>query len=160
MWEIVSCHGSRRRKAIQKVRTQTLTLISDALMLDVGIRPGTDKRDFQIHLLSEKRWIAAAGIRSTGLTSSLGIGRHVVQLLDVLLPEPKGKSVIQTTPLPSLSRLIQQYQQRRDGTVDIHGNRYRVTHPVTIFGWNEVIDPNTPESTLYNISSSSGQSKL
>lgn len=32
----------------------------------VGIRPGTDKRDYQIHLDYTKRWIAAAGIRSTG----------------------------------------------------------------------------------------------
>jgi glycerol-3-phosphate dehydrogenase len=32
----------------------------------VGIRPGTDKRDYQIHLDYTKRWITAAGIRSTG----------------------------------------------------------------------------------------------
>lgn len=32
----------------------------------VGIRPGTDKRDYQIHVDYSKRWIAAAGIRSTG----------------------------------------------------------------------------------------------
>jgi hypothetical protein len=35
----------------------------------VGIRPGTDKRDYQIHLDYPKRWIAAAGIRSTGMCS-------------------------------------------------------------------------------------------
>lgn len=35
----------------------------------VGIRPGTDKRDYQIHLTTEKHWLACAGIRSTGKTT-------------------------------------------------------------------------------------------
>lgn len=32
----------------------------------VGIRPGTDKRDYQISLDTSQKWIACAGIRSTG----------------------------------------------------------------------------------------------
>lgn len=41
---------------------------SSFVILDdyVGIRPGTDKRDYQIHASLEKRWITCAGIRSTG----------------------------------------------------------------------------------------------
>jgi glycerol-3-phosphate dehydrogenase len=32
----------------------------------VGIRPGTDQRDYQIHVNYPRRWITVAGIRSTG----------------------------------------------------------------------------------------------
>ncbi len=53
----------------------------------VGIRPGTDKRDYQIHLHPKKNWMAVAGIRSTGLTASLGIGNYVVRNLHVILDE-------------------------------------------------------------------------
>ena len=47
----------------------------------VGIRPGTNQRDYQIHLHHGAQFITVGGIRSTGLTASLGIGRHVVQCL-------------------------------------------------------------------------------
>lgn len=33
----------------------------------VGIRPGTDLRDYQIHLDASRQWVACAGIRSTGM---------------------------------------------------------------------------------------------
>jgi glycerol-3-phosphate dehydrogenase len=101
----------------------------------VGVRPGTDKRDYQIHLTSDINWIAAAGIRSTGLTASLGISRHVVHLLQSLLPEPE-KPEIRTTPLPDVSPdLVDQYHQRGDGSVVIQNNIYKITHPITRFGW-------------------------
>ena len=41
---------------------------SDYLGDYVGLRPGSDKRDYQIHVYPSRNWIAAAGIRSTGLT--------------------------------------------------------------------------------------------
>ena len=47
----------------------------------VGIRPGTNQRDYQIHSYHGANFITVGGIRSTGLTASLGIGRHVVQCL-------------------------------------------------------------------------------
>jgi glycerol-3-phosphate dehydrogenase len=39
---------------------------SDCIGEYVGIRPGTDKRDYQIHLFPAEQWISVAGIRSTG----------------------------------------------------------------------------------------------
>ena len=108
-----------------------------AATIDVGIRPGTDKRDFQIHLSRTINWVAAGGIRSTGLTSSLGIGRHVVYLLDVVLPQPVSPlTKIQTSPLPALPTMINEFRLRRDGKISINGHLYRVTHPVTYFGWD------------------------
>jgi glycerol-3-phosphate dehydrogenase len=70
-----------------------------------------------------------------GLTASLGIGRYLTQLLEPMLGRPSALPNIQTTPLPCLSQLVQDYHQRQDGTVQIDGTCYRVTHPLTRFGW-------------------------
>ena len=101
----------------------------------VGIRPGTNHRDYQIHLQPRHHWIAAAGIRSTGLTASLGIGRHVTHLLRSILPRPDPPVDLRTTPLPSVSELVEEYHSRTDHKVTIHGHEYLVTHPLTRFGW-------------------------
>jgi glycerol-3-phosphate dehydrogenase len=128
----------------------------------VGIRPGTDQRDYQIQIVSSAMpWISVAGIRSTGLTASLGIGRHVTDLLSQLLPlcQPSKKAlssvpnnnassttaacvgkeqarmIAAATPLPPLHELIDSFHRRGDGMVEINGHVYKVTHPITQFGW-------------------------
>lgn len=40
-----------------------------------------------------------------------------------------------TTALPEVSILVDDYHKRRDGSVEIHGYSYRVTHPITRYGW-------------------------
>ena len=106
----------------------------------VGIRPGTNKRDYQIQLYPSARFVTVGGIRSTGLSASLGIGRHVVQcLLAVIVPLPNLSCQlpkITPTPLPNLDKLVTQYHERNDGTIEVDGHCYKVTHPLTIFGWN------------------------
>jgi glycerol-3-phosphate dehydrogenase len=109
----------------------------------VGIRPGTDQRDYQIHFTPEQQWMAVAGIRSTGLTASLGIGNYVLRQLQCVLPTPSSSSLvltsanaILTTPLPPVSELVREYQQCQDGCVTIQGHRYKVTHPLTKLGWS------------------------
>jgi glycerol-3-phosphate dehydrogenase len=101
----------------------------------VGIRPGTDQRDYQIHVFPKQHWVAAAGIRSTGLTASLGIGNYVVRQLQSVLdvPEPK-KPDVKTSPMPSVSELARDFHDNH-GYVFIHGHRYKVTHPLTKLGW-------------------------
>lgn len=104
----------------------------------VGIRPGTDKRDYQIHTYPERRWISAAGIRSTGLTASLGIGRYVAKsLLPTMMDISHEHANEDTTlaPLPSLDSIIADFKERNDGHVTLHGHAYRVTHPLTALGW-------------------------
>ena len=108
----------------------------------VGIRPGTNHRDYQIHFLPEKRWISAAGIRSTGLTASLGIGSYVTNLLQTVVPTPSSSSTCldthkkkKLTPLPDIEILADMYRNSKDGFVDVNGYTYKVTHPVTKLGW-------------------------
>lgn len=105
----------------------------------VGLRPGTNHRDYQIHLIHEKQWISAAGIRSTGLTASLGIGSYVTRLLCSMVQIPTRQSQQpqkhKLTPLPNVSVLANMFRHSQDGTVEINGYAYKVTHPLTKFGW-------------------------
>ncbi len=46
-----------------------------------GMRPATQFRDYQIISRLDDAWVTVAGIRSTGLSASLGIAEHVAGLL-------------------------------------------------------------------------------
>ena len=114
----------------------------------VGIRPGTDLRDYQIHLLPDRNWVAVAGIRSTGLTASLGIGNYVKRLLESILEPPTEQPTIRATPMPPVDELIRDFHDRQDGRVDILGHAYKVTHPLTRLGWQQRTPEPLPESRL------------
>lgn len=45
-----------------------------------GLRPATEHSDYQIEAIPHRRWVTVSGIRSTGLTGSLGIARYVREL--------------------------------------------------------------------------------
>ncbi len=46
-----------------------------------GLRAATEHADYQIHCDPVQRYVCAGGIRSTGLSASMGIATHVVELL-------------------------------------------------------------------------------
>ena len=48
--------------------------------LYAGLRPATQFKDYQIEALPDRHWITVGGIRSTGLTGSLGIAQHAARL--------------------------------------------------------------------------------
>jgi glycerol-3-phosphate dehydrogenase len=48
-----------------------------------GLRPATDRTDYVLEALPDRRWITACGIRSTGLTAALGIAEMVRDLYAV-----------------------------------------------------------------------------
>ena len=45
-----------------------------------GLRPASEHKDYQIVLEADRNWITVGAIRSTGLSSALGIARHVFEL--------------------------------------------------------------------------------
>lgn len=45
-----------------------------------GLRPASDKNYYRVKINDAKNWITVGGIRSTGLTSSLGLAKYVYQL--------------------------------------------------------------------------------
>ena len=84
-----------------------------------GLRPATQFKDYQVSANSDKNWIGVNGIRSTGLTASLGIATYVEQLCaetfgDLIRFEPpKTPSWPQ---MPSLAQDAERAYQTGDGT--------------------------------------------
>lgn len=51
-----------------------------------GLRPATEFKEYRIRHEAAQNWVTVGGIRSTGLTASLGIARYVETLLASTLP--------------------------------------------------------------------------
>lgn len=67
-----------------------------------GLRPGSERPEYRIIAHAAQRWVTVGGIRSTGLSGSLGIAEHVASLiLDGLRPAQR-KPAIQAIRVPSL----------------------------------------------------------
>lgn len=56
----------------------------DVTAVYAGLRPATEFKDYQIIANSALRLITAGGIRSTGLSSALGLARHISELYESL----------------------------------------------------------------------------
>jgi glycerol-3-phosphate dehydrogenase len=74
-----------------------------------GLRAASEHADYQIHDHPEQRYVCAAGIRSTGLTSSMAIGEYVYDLLveaglpardEQPVPPPRMANIGETTQRP------------------------------------------------------------
>jgi glycerol-3-phosphate dehydrogenase len=69
-----------------------------------GLRPATEHQDYVIEALADKNWITVAGIRSTGLTGSLGIAQQVAKLFTKHFGRlPKKPPLPIFTPVPTLA---------------------------------------------------------
>ena len=145
----------RLRKHAQKV---VPSLMKDATVLGTysGLRPATQHRDYLIRKYDESSYVRVAGIRSTGLTASSGIGEYVSELCENLLSLEESDVVHASSKMvgvthaatasqvplkcddieivPTLIDLAKDYQDSNDGTVSVYGERFRVTHPISSFG--------------------------
>jgi glycerol-3-phosphate dehydrogenase len=54
----------------------------DVTAVYAGLRPATEEKGYRILTHPDRNWITVGGIRSTGLTASLGIARHVYGLYE------------------------------------------------------------------------------
>lgn len=68
-----------------------------------GLRPATEHKDYVIEALHGKNWITVGGIRSTGLTASLGIAQHVASLYSDHFGALPDTSAPRWTPVPNLT---------------------------------------------------------
>jgi glycerol-3-phosphate dehydrogenase len=66
-----------------------------------GLRPATQFKDYQISAHPDRHWITVGGIRSTGLTASLGIASHVADLIATHF-QPLEEAAPIWTPVPNL----------------------------------------------------------
>ncbi len=66
-----------------------------------GLRAATEHRDYQVRVDAARRYACAAGIRSTGLSASLGIAEHVVALMgDAGLPLRERNGAVAPPVMP------------------------------------------------------------
>ncbi|CAL1533306.1 unnamed protein product [Lymnaea stagnalis] len=98
-----------------------------------GLRPATEFKDYQIRTYPQLGWITVGGIRSTGVSGSLGIGQYVSErLLSDMGVEPERGSMRQLLAMPwrlddkRSSLLFEQHQ-------------YQIMHPMCLYG-HEIID--------------------
>ena len=144
-------------KKLKKRGEEMLPCLKGAKVIGTysGLRPASQYRDYQIHARANKNWITVAGIRSTGLTASSGLGEYVSDLYEctfdnkprpdyyedlvgvseaVRSPEKLPTNVKSNGKVPTLHELSADYQRAGDGTVEIYGKRQQVKHAISSFG--------------------------
>jgi L-2-hydroxyglutarate oxidase LhgO len=67
-----------------------------------GLRAATEHSDYQIALHAEQRYICVGGIRSTGISASLGIAEYVADFLKEGGIELKQKTKFKTIKMPNI----------------------------------------------------------
>jgi len=86
-----------------------------------GIRPATQFREYQVSEDAERNWITLGGIRSTGLTSALGLAQHVLTLLNQRGVSFSAKKEPITPQVPNLAEhLPRDYQTPGYGKIVCH----------------------------------------
>ena len=68
-----------------------------------GIRPGTEERDYRIFNRLQESWVTIGGIRSTGLSGSLGIAEYVADLVAGKMMGARRKGALKQVSVPDLS---------------------------------------------------------
>lgn len=84
-----------------------------------GLRPATGSKDYQISAEADKNWIGANGIRSTGLTSALGVAAFVEKLLYETFPRISDfgpRKVAEWPKMPMLAETETRGYQQGDGS--------------------------------------------
>jgi glycerol-3-phosphate dehydrogenase len=94
---------------LEKLKSRAIEIVPALKDIDVtsiyaGLRPATEHKDYIIEAHKQKNWITVAGIRSTGLTGSLGIAQHVVKLYAKHFGKlPKKPPEPIWTPVPNIA---------------------------------------------------------
>lgn len=77
---------STARETLIALRDKGVEMLPELNACDVvasyaGLRPATEFKDYQIRHREDQAYVTVGGIRSTGLSSALGIAQHVAKLL-------------------------------------------------------------------------------
>jgi len=96
------------RESLELLRAAALRLLPDLARHEItatycGIRPGTERPEYRIIPRVAERWITVGGIRSTGLSGSLGIAEHVAGIVLGELAPAARKTTITAVRVPSLA---------------------------------------------------------
>jgi len=67
-----------------------------------GLRPASDKPHDRVEINDEQNWITVGGIRSTGLTSALGLAKHIYSLHSGSFEPKKPSEDVEMTNITEL----------------------------------------------------------
>lgn len=114
--EAGTCDGA----TLQRLQARAIEMVPDLAHVGVnaiyaGLRPATEHKDYVIEALPGRNWITVGGIRSTGLTGSLGIAGQVEALYARHFGKLPRKPAPLWTPVPMLAEHDNRpYQQGGD----------------------------------------------
>jgi len=115
-----------------------------------GLRAATEHSDFQIALHADQRYICVGGIRSTGISASLGIAGYVADLLKEGGVELKRKTDFKTIKMPnigeSFTRPYQDEELIRKNSA--YGKLICHCERVSLGELNDAIHSDIPATTL------------
>ncbi|MEE9326210.1 MAG: NAD(P)/FAD-dependent oxidoreductase [Cocleimonas sp.] len=80
-----------------------------------GIRPATEKKHYRVKYDIERQWITLGGIRSTGLTGSLGLAQHVQDLFSKQGVTFKKLNAPSHPVMPNLAEHLERDWQKPEG---------------------------------------------
>lgn len=102
--EIAACD----RATLEALKARAIAMVPALAGIGInanyaGLRPASAHKDYVIEALAEQGWITVGGIRSTGLTSALGIAQLVDRLCKESFDLRARAPAAVWTPVPNLS---------------------------------------------------------
>jgi glycerol-3-phosphate dehydrogenase len=115
-----------------------------------GLRAATQHSDYQIALHADQKYICVGGIRSTGISASLGIAEYIVDLLKEGGVELKPKPEFQTIKMPNIGEAFTRPYQNAEliGKNPDYGKIICHCERVSLGELNDAINSNIPATTL------------
>ena len=96
------------RHELEQLKTEGERIVPELKAMPVtatyaGLRPATEDKDYRVFNYQDKNWITAGGIRSTGLTSSLGLASYIFDQYSKMAEPLRPPASIKTPKMPNLS---------------------------------------------------------
>ena len=129
--------GVRMIPALQNVEVTTAY---------AGLRPATEFSDYQIRYFRDQNYTCVGGIRSTGLSSALGVA---IKIAEQFKADDFGKSAIADPVIPAIDRLSNYHP--RDWEATDHGGIVCHCELVTRREIEEVLAGPLPPATLQGL---------
>ncbi|XP_060073176.1 glycerol 3-phosphate dehydrogenase-like [Ylistrum balloti] len=92
-----------------------------------GTRPATETKDYHVVPHTDRNWLTLGGIRSTGLSSCLGVADMVAKIM-------KDRFCLEPTNSPNMHLPKVDIFFTNQGTAMLGSQEYTVTHPITYTG--------------------------
>jgi glycerol-3-phosphate dehydrogenase len=115
-----------------------------------GLRAATEHSDYQIALHADQHYICVGGIRSTGISGSLGIAEYVAELLKQGGVELKHKSEFKTIKMPNIGEAFPRPYQNAEQIAEncVYGKIVCHCERVTLGELKDAISSDIPATSL------------